>query len=141
MAVLPLDHQKVIRDRVELVKVALARLHLRRRPGRHLLIENPVAERHGGVDFGVGAGDARLQRALHDGRRALADVGGPNQACLRLDGYPSARHAGAGRRLNAAMFFRWRHASTHETCLHFGQRLRRPRPSPILRASELRALA
>src|SRR3546814_5031840 len=65
-AALLVEHQQVVAKIVEGVEVAARCGHLRRRPGRHGLVEHPVAQRLGGPDLAsvfsqpdaqIGAGD------------------------------------------------------------------------------------
>ena len=51
VALVAVDHQQMVADRIEGIGVAPRRTHLRRRTSRHLVVEDPIAQRLRRVDF------------------------------------------------------------------------------------------
>ena len=80
------DHQKMVADRIEFVEIAMCRCHLGCRLGRHLAIEDVVAQALRSLDFGHGLRQPDFEAARAN--RAQASQVGAN---VRHDPSPQAR--------------------------------------------------
>ena len=71
-----IDHQQMIAHHVIGIDIAAGAGHRRRRQRAHFIIENGVAKRLGGDDFGFAGGKPHFQQASPVDRRGVGEQGG-----------------------------------------------------------------